>query len=53
MLVEICAPVAQMDQSGRFLNGKSRFDSGREHHFSPLFSIKFRASNLIPHLIPY
>ena len=33
MLVEICAPVAQMDQSGRFLNGKSRFDSGREHHF--------------------
>ena len=53
MLVKICAPVAQMDQSGRFLNGKSRFDSGREHHFSPLFSIKFRASNLIPHLIPY
>lgn len=33
MLVKICAPVAQMDQSGRFLNGKSRFDSGREHHF--------------------
>ena len=22
-----------MDQSGRFLNGKSRFDSVREHHF--------------------
>ena len=33
MLLKICAPVAQMDQSGRFLNGKSRFDSGREHHF--------------------
>ena len=33
MLVNIRAPVAQMDQSGRFLNGKSRFDSGREHHF--------------------
>ena len=27
MLVKICAPVAQMDQSGRFLNGKSRSDS--------------------------
>jgi hypothetical protein len=26
------ALVAQMDQSGRFLNGKSRFDSVREHH---------------------
>ena len=31
------APVAQMDQSGRFLNGKSRFDSGREHHFPLIF----------------
>ena len=38
MLSKICAPVAQMDQSGRFLNGKSRFDSGREHHF---FSVVF------------
>ena len=33
MLVKIRALVAQMDQSGRFLNGKSRFDSVREHHF--------------------
>ena len=33
MLVKIRALVAQMDQSGRFLNGKSRFDSGREHYF--------------------
>ena len=32
MLLKIRALVAQMDQSGRFLNGKSRFDSGREHH---------------------
>ena len=40
MLVKICAPVAQMDQSGRFLNGKSRFDSVREHHSTSL--IKFR-----------
>jgi hypothetical protein len=28
-----CDPVAQMDQSGRLLNGKSWFDSGQEHHF--------------------
>jgi len=33
-----------------FLNGKSRFDSGREHHFS---DINFKATNLIPHLIPF
>ena len=55
MLVKICAPVAQMDQSGRFLNGKSRFDSGREHH-SSVFAFVFnesRDSNLILHLIPY
>jgi hypothetical protein len=32
MLFKICAPVALMDQSGRFLNCKSRFDSVREHH---------------------
>ena len=25
MLVEICAPVAQMDQSGRFLNQRKQF----------------------------
>ena len=50
MLVKICAPVAQMDQSGRFLNGKSRFDSGREHHFS---NINFNVLNLMPHLIPF
>jgi hypothetical protein len=31
-LLGLYAPVAQMDQSGRFLNGKSRFDSVREHH---------------------
>ena len=45
MLLKIRAPVAQMDQSGRFLNGKSRFDSGREHHF-PLIFQSFPASQI-------
>jgi hypothetical protein len=40
ILMKGCAPVAQMDQSGRFLNGKSRFDSGREHH-SSVFAFVF------------